>query len=211
MKLNLVRANTIRDLQRRVQPLHREVGDTEVANHARIFERLQAREGLGHRDLSIGPVDQQQVEIVGLQFAQKARARCDDRIAMQVRPANLRREEEFFSADRGFPDGPTDRWMILISIGRIDVAIANRQGCFHHRDTRVTLERPGAETKNGNARHFFHNTSICGKGRSVKAMRGSVMRCAHYYPQECPSGVYPTWTSGAPASVRQDRAALVVS
>ncbi len=84
-------------------------------------------ERLLDRDSWVGPVDQQQVDGVEPQAVQTRPGRAPDIVGAEVRPPHLGRHEHVVPVDRRRRDGVPDGCLVLVVLGRVDVAIPQVQ------------------------------------------------------------------------------------
>lgn len=95
------------DLLALLDHLGREVGDADVANLALLLEELEGAHRLGERSLSVGPVHEVEVDVVGAEVAQRALDLPHDVLERGVAviaggtgdQANLGREQVALSVD----------------------------------------------------------------------------------------------------------------
>ena len=125
----------------------REVGDADVAHLARALQVRQRAQGLRERHPVVRPVDQQQVEIVGAQLRQAVLGRRRQVGVVQLVHPHLGGQEHPVARHFGVADAGTHGLLVAVHLGRIDVAIADRQRRLHHLAAALPLEREGAETE----------------------------------------------------------------
>jgi len=90
MELHLVDGDGhLGDRQCFLQVGDHEVAHTDAANLALLYQLGHSRERFCDGDLIVGPVDQQQVEIVNAQFLEGTVAHRQDIIIMQLAGRNL--------------------------------------------------------------------------------------------------------------------------
>ncbi len=167
MALDLIGDERLRaGADRLLQKRHREVGDADVAGEALALCRGERRHAFGDRNLPVRPVDQQQVDVVDLQFAEARLDRAREVGRPQVLMRDLRGEENLLARHARGADAVADAALGAVFAGGIDVAVAEPQ-----RD-RNELRRALAEARRAEA----HDRNLGAMGRNGGGRTHSRMR-----------------------------------
>lgn len=129
-----------------------EIFRQEVRHADRADQPFVARldEGLPGLDIIVvlrdRPVDQEHVEIVE---AKRLETVLDAFASVRTHGlrADLAGDEQVFAIDIGCPDGAADAGLVVVALGRVDVAIAGADGLAHDPADVVLGHLPDAETK----------------------------------------------------------------
>ncbi|MNE74318.1 hypothetical protein D3C80_1703920 [compost metagenome] len=96
------------------------------------------------------PVDQGQVQVVGLQFAQAFFQAVDQTITGQVGDPDLAGDEQLFPGDAAGGDSLADVGFVLVDLCGIDHSVAERQGGAHRIDNHLALQAKRTQAESGN-------------------------------------------------------------
>jgi hypothetical protein len=125
----------------------REIGDADMARHAATLCERQALQAVAKRDLVVGPVDQQQVDLVEAKALEAGFGGTLQVALADIGEPDLGRHENLVTRHAAMADAFAHRRLVLIHGGGVDVAITDRQRVGDGRGTVLALHRPGAEAE----------------------------------------------------------------
>ena len=131
-----------------LQALDPVVAHADHADLARLFQLIKGPEGLLHRDVLIGPVDLEDVDIIGLQPPEGRLAGGDDIVMMKVVGVDLGGQHRLLPAALQCLAQHQFRRAVTVFLRRIKEVDAPFQGLVHRLDGRIPVaaaphRRPG--------------------------------------------------------------------
>ena len=102
----------------------REVRDADVPHCPLLDEFVHRVEGLLVGGLLVGRVNQEEIDVLGVEPIEAVAGRLDHRVVGAVLARQFRRDEHLFAVDVGIPDRIADRRFALVHLCGVDVAIA---------------------------------------------------------------------------------------
>jgi hypothetical protein len=139
-------------LDRFAQQRHREVADPDIPCPTGRPHRFQRPQGLGQRNARIGPMDQQQIDIIRAQPAQAVGGRSRQIGAGKLVIPNLGGQKNVASVDARFGDRLPHPGLVVIGLSGIDMPVAQIQRGAHDPVARRSFQLPGSQTQRGHPR-----------------------------------------------------------
>src|SRR5690606_8406125 len=150
MVLELI-AEDRRDGAGTVEPGRWEVADADVAHGALPLEVGQVLQRFLQRHRVRRPMQQHQVDVVGAELLEALERALLGHAAREVRRAHLRHKEELRAGHAGVSDAGADFGLVVVPLGRVDVAVPDAQGVGDPLAASVALQAEGAEPERGHA------------------------------------------------------------
>ena len=123
-----------------------------MQDQAVVAQRHERAERLLEREVRVRPVQEQQVEAVHLQVAQRVLG-CTPQVVGRVLLApDLRGEEELLARDPAGGEPAPDLTFVAVGARGVDVPVADRERVLDRLLALGPLDLPGAEAELGNGR-----------------------------------------------------------
>jgi len=128
----------------------REVGNTDVAGEPPRLHPVQRTDGVGDRDIRIGPVDEQQVEMVEAETLQARLRRSFELLRFELGPPDFRGHEDLVARKVRGAQAGTHGLLIVIAGRGVDMPVADLERMRHQVGTALALQRPRPHSRCGN-------------------------------------------------------------
>jgi hypothetical protein len=129
-----------------------EVADADVADLAGLLQLQHGAEGLLKRHLGVRPMQQEEIDPLGLEVLEAALGGLDQALVGEIGRPDLGGEENGVAVHPGFADAAADLGLVVVHAGGVDVAVAELKGVGHGPLAVFPLQPPGAEPER---RHLF--------------------------------------------------------
>ena len=148
-----------------------EVADPDEARLAGGLDLAEGLQGLAQRDGLARPVDEQQVDIAGVQVSQAVFGAAFHVRVREVVGPDLRRDEHVLPVDGRVPDGAAHLGLVAVHAGGVDMTVADIERHAHRVDALAPAQRPSAEAQRGNPDPFHVDVH---RGRCLRMAESAV-------------------------------------
>jgi len=116
-----------------------------LAGEPVALDLAQGAERFGERNLRIGPMQQEQIDLAQAQPHQAVARGALKLARSEMRRPDFRGQKHFAALDVGGIETLPDFALVVVDFRGVDVAIAEPQGLFDHSRTGAAAQFPGAE------------------------------------------------------------------